>query len=198
MFKGTSNQPLVSTSIATSVVSPSVYPSAYAESVSGVGTETLSLGQFIAGTQTATVGGTATTGDELSIEVTNSALAGGLESASYTVPSGSPSTTTMAAGLASAINADTHLQAIGVTATSTGAVVTIAANATTYTTTNGATEILTVYPLSLIHIYLWSTSRPILSGLRHTPYRQAAAPLNRSRCLQLLASCSRPTTMSMS
>ncbi len=52
----------------------------------------------------------------------------------------------MVSGVASAINGDTHLQTIGVTATSSGAVVTIAVNATTYTTTNGSTEILTVYP----------------------------------------------------
>jgi RHS repeat-associated protein len=131
-FAGNSNQPLVSASIATSVVSPTVYPSLYSESVSGAGTETISLGQYAAGTQTATIGGTATTGDQLSIEVTNSALAGGEESVSYTVPSGSPSTTTMAAGLASSINADTHLQALGVTATSTAAVVTFGVNPSAY------------------------------------------------------------------
>ncbi len=110
--------------------------------------ETITLGQYcgVNGTQTATIGGTATTGDQLIVSVSNTALSGGVESASYTVPSGSPSTTTMASGVASAINGDTHLQAIGVTATSAGAVVTIAVNTTTYTTTNGSTELLTVYP----------------------------------------------------
>ncbi len=146
LFKGTSNQPLVSASIATSAVSTSIAPSSYSESVSGADTETITLGQYVNGTQTATVGGTATTGDQLTITVANTTLPGGVESANYTVPSGSPSTTTMASGVASAINGDTHLQTIGVTATSSGAVVTIAVNATTYTTTNGSTEILTVYP----------------------------------------------------
>jgi RHS repeat-associated protein len=70
----------------------------------------------------------------------------GQETANYPVPSGSPSTTTMAAGIASAINADTNLQAIGVTAASTGAVITISVNATTYTvsTSGGATETLSL------------------------------------------------------
>ena len=52
----------------------------------------------------------------------------------------------MATGVAAAINNDAHLQRIGVTASSSGAVVTIVGNATFYTTTNGSTEILTVYP----------------------------------------------------
>ncbi len=145
-FAGNSYQPLVSASISTSVVSPTVDSNTLSASTNAGATETLSLGQYISGSQTATVGGTATTGDVLTITVENNALTGDSASATYTVPSGSPSTTTMAAGVAAAINADTQLQAIGVTATSAAAVVTIAVSATSYTTTNGTTEILTVYP----------------------------------------------------
>ena len=96
LFQGTSNQPLVSASIATSAVATSISSSSYSESVSGADTETITLGQYVNGTQTATIGGTATTGDQLIVSVSNTALSGGVESATYTVPSGSPSTTTMA------------------------------------------------------------------------------------------------------
>ncbi|HEY9684985.1 MAG TPA: RHS repeat-associated core domain-containing protein [Oculatellaceae cyanobacterium] len=96
------------------------------------------------GTATATVGGTATTGDVLTVTVHDAGLSGGQEAVPYTVPAGA-TTTTIATGIAAAINADTHLQAIGVTATSAAAVVTLkstSVNVTSYTesTSGGATE----------------------------------------------------------
>jgi RHS repeat-associated protein len=96
------------------------------------------------GTATATIGGTATAGDVLTFTVHDAGLSGGQEAVSYTVPSGA-TTTTIATGIAAAINADSNLQAIGVTATSSAAVVTLkstSVNVTSYTgsTSGGATE----------------------------------------------------------
>jgi RHS repeat-associated protein len=99
-------------------------------------------------TQTATVSGSsATPGDVVSLVVHDAALSAA-EVVSYPVQTGDDFTA-IAAGLTSAVNSDTTLQGIGVSATSTGAVVTISstsANPTTYATTvnSGATETLTL------------------------------------------------------
>ncbi|MBX9571394.1 MAG: LysM peptidoglycan-binding domain-containing protein [Candidatus Obscuribacterales bacterium] len=95
--------------------------------------------------KTATVGGSITIGDQLTIVTHDSGLAQP-EPVSYTVQSGD-STTSIATALKNAINANTTLGSINVTATSSGAVITItstSANATTYTAllSNGATETL--------------------------------------------------------
>lgn len=71
-----------------------------------------------------TVGGSATATDVLTLTFKNPLLAGGQKAVAYTVPS-SPSLNSVAAGIAAAVNADTALQAIGVTAAALAAVVTI-------------------------------------------------------------------------
>ena len=90
--------------------------------------------------ETVTLGGSATAADVVSVTIQNANLAGGQETAQYTVASGN-TLTNVAAGLASAINADTNLAAIGVGASSSGAVVTVSTD-TSYTvsTSGGATE----------------------------------------------------------
>ncbi|HEY9773365.1 MAG TPA: cysteine peptidase family C39 domain-containing protein, partial [Planktothrix sp.] len=100
------------------------------------------------GTCTATIGGTITASNTVTITTHDPALAGGQKSDTYTVLAGD-TTTTIATGLKNLINADTSLQAIGVSATSSGAVVTMSStstNVTTYTTSTsgGATETLTL------------------------------------------------------
>lgn len=75
-------------------------------------------------------------------------LAGGLKAVNYTVVAGN-TLTNIATGLKNAVNADTSLQAIGVTASSSAAVVTLkstSVNVTTYTqsTSGGATEVITL------------------------------------------------------
>ena len=87
----------------------------YTESVSGSATETITLGTNNRGNTTATIGGSPTTGDVLTITAHNQALSGGDEAVSYTVLS-SDTLLTIADGLAAAINADTHLQTLGVSA----------------------------------------------------------------------------------
>ncbi len=98
-------------------------------------------------TQTATIGGTITAGDVLTISVHDKGLSQG-ENVNYTVLIGD-STTSIATALKNAINADSTLTALGVTATSSGAVITISSssvNSTKYTQTisAGATETITL------------------------------------------------------
>ena len=100
------------------------------------------------GTCTATVGGTVTSGNTVTITTHDAGLTGGQESDTYTVLMGD-TLTSIATGLKNAINADVKLQAIGVSATSSGAVITLSStstNVTTYTesTSGGATETITL------------------------------------------------------
>ena len=95
-----------------------------------------------------TIAGTVTVGDTLTISVHDPALSGGVKSDSYTVVTGD-TLTSIAAGLTSALNADSSLSAIGVTATSSGAVILVSSasvNQTTYTssTSGGATETIAI------------------------------------------------------
>lgn len=90
------------------------------------------------------ISGTVTTGDVLTITIADSGLTGGPEPVNYTVQPGD-TTTSVAAGLAAAISANTNLQGIGVNAASTAAILTIQSvsqNQTTYTqsVSTGATE----------------------------------------------------------
>jgi RHS repeat-associated protein len=99
-------------------------------------------------TQIATIGGSPTVGDTLTVTVYDSLLSGGQESITYTVLTGG-TLTSIATGLSSAVNADTHLQAIGVTAASSAAVISMhsaSPNITTYSpsTNSGATETISL------------------------------------------------------
>jgi RHS repeat-associated protein len=116
----------------------------YSKSVTGVPTETVTYSANFNGNTTATIGGTVTAGDVTSLTVYSAGLAGGSKTVSYTAAGGN-TLTSIATGLRNAINADTNLAAIGVTATSSAAVVTIATAGTTYTTSTsgGATVTLT-------------------------------------------------------
>ncbi|MBK9774265.1 MAG: LysM peptidoglycan-binding domain-containing protein [Candidatus Obscuribacter sp.] len=130
--------------------SNSINPTTYRATTSATATEVVSLGLPPNGVQTAVIGGTKTTGDVLTITTFDPALAGGSEPVNYTVQAGD-TLTTIATNLAAAINADTALQAIAVSATSSGTVLNIksaSANATTYTrsTSVGATETIALAP----------------------------------------------------
>jgi len=128
--------------------SNSVNNTSYVQSVSSGATESITLGINPNGLETAAIGGTKTTGNVLTITATDAGLTGGSEPVNYTVLS-TDTLTTIASAIAAAINADTHLSGIGVTATSSGTVVNIkstSVNATTYTesTSGGATETITL------------------------------------------------------
>ena len=95
---------------------------------------------------TATIAGTVTVGNVLTLTAHDSSLSGGQESVSYTVVTGD-TLTKIATGLAAAVNSDSHLSAIGIVAYSSGAVVslaTAAGNTTTWTKTVTGTETITL------------------------------------------------------
>ncbi len=98
-------------------------------------------------TETATVGGTITAGNTVSITVHDKKLSHA-ENISYVVQSGD-STTSIATALKTAINSDTTLSTLGVSATSSAAVVTLTSSSTDATlyvgsVSSGATETITM------------------------------------------------------
>jgi RHS repeat-associated protein len=134
-----------SASAVVSIKSASPNLTTYKQSVtptSATGTETLTLGTNVVGNLTATVGGTITTGDVLGMTIRAANLPGGQEGISYKVLTGA-TLTSIAAGIAAAINADTNLQAFGVTATSAAAIVTVTSSPT-YTKSITGTETITL------------------------------------------------------
>jgi hypothetical protein len=91
--------------------------------VSAGATETNTIGT-IENAQLVTVGGSATARDILYVKVSEASLPGGSVTVSSTVTS-AESTTSMAAGLAAAINDNYYLEAAGITATSSAAVLSV-------------------------------------------------------------------------
>ena len=96
----------------------------------------------------ATIGGTITVGDILTITAHDSLLGGGEESVTYTVKTGD-TLTKIAGGLAAAVNADNNLAAVGIVAYSNAAIVSLSAakgDTTTFTesVSGGATETIVV------------------------------------------------------
>ncbi len=110
-------------------------------------------------TAVATLGGTVTVGDTLTITVNDAALSGGTKAKTYTVIGGD-TLTTIATALAAAIAADTDLTAIGVTSNSVGTKVFVSStsvNQTSYAASKsvGATETITI---AFEKIYLGSSA----------------------------------------
>jgi RHS repeat-associated protein len=97
-------------------------------------------------TAVVTVGGTVTAGNIGTITVNDAALSGGTKANTYTVVGGD-TLTTIATGLATAINGDTSLSAIGVSALAIGTTVLMSstsANQTSYTASATGTLTLAV------------------------------------------------------
>jgi RHS repeat-associated protein len=144
----------VSATAASNVVSLSstssnltTYTGAVTSSTSA-GTETLTLGSNTVGNLTATVGGSAATGDTLTLAIRSSLLPGGQEVIGYVVPASS-TLNSIASGISAAINADTNLQAIGLSSTSSSAVVTITSSpGYTGSHSSGATETIALGSVS--------------------------------------------------
>jgi RHS repeat-associated protein len=131
-----------------SIKSASPNITTYTQSTSGGSTETISLGVTSNFVESAAIGGTKTTGNTLTINVIDAALSGGQKAITYTVQT-ADTLTTIATGLKTAINADSGLSALGISATSVGTTITIksnSTNATTYSqsTSSGATETITM------------------------------------------------------
>lgn len=83
------------------------------------------VGSVAANTETATVAGTLTIGDQLSLTATSAGITGSPVTVSYTTKAGD-TPTTEAAALAAAVNANVNLQAANISATSAAGVVTLA------------------------------------------------------------------------
>lgn len=123
-----------------------------------------------------TIGGIVTVGDILTVTVHDPALAGGTKAENYTVLLGD-TLTSIATAMAAEINGDSSLSDIGVTATSTGALIMVSStsvNQTSYTssTSGGATETITI---AFEKIYLanssnWMTGINIASILSANGY----------------------------
>lgn len=115
-----------------SSVSPNT--TSYSGSVNSGGTETLTFSVNNNVAENATVGGTATAGDVVSIIVADPGLTGGQQVISYTVVA-TDTPTSIATGLAANATANTVLKGVGITATSASQYVTIKSlslNTTTY------------------------------------------------------------------
>ncbi|MCW5824878.1 MAG: LysM peptidoglycan-binding domain-containing protein [Cyanobacteria bacterium TGS_CYA1] len=149
------------------IQSNSINPTTYRGSCNTNGTETVSMGLPPNGVQTAIIGGTKTTSDVLTITVYDPGLSGGSKAINYTVLGGD-TLTTIASGIASAINADTDLSTQGITATSSSTVVNIkstSVNATTYTKSlsGGATETITLAPATNVTAYGYNNVNALTS-----------------------------------
>ncbi|HIA52074.1 MAG TPA: LysM peptidoglycan-binding domain-containing protein [Candidatus Melainabacteria bacterium] len=132
---------VTATSVGTviSISSNSKNVTSYTSSTNVGATETIALAINQNGPQTATLAGTKTTGNTISVVFYDAALAGGTRTVTYTVLAGD-TLTTMATNLTTAINADANLQAIGVSATSAGTVITLNSKSTNLTTYRTATS----------------------------------------------------------
>jgi YD repeat-containing protein len=105
------------------IISTSPLTQTYAWRNNG-GTETLTFSANSNLPETAGLTGTITAADVLTLTATDSGLPGGSESVSYTVIAGD-SFGKISTRLASLINADTNLQTVGITATTSGDIVNI-------------------------------------------------------------------------
>ena len=149
LFQGTTSKPAKSVTVTSQAfqINAAAQPTTtFASAVAGSNTMFVTLNQSSNGSTTATIAGSSVaTGAVISIIVDNSKLTGGQITKSYTVSSGN-TYTSIAASLASAINADTNFPAIALSATSSGAVLTLTTKSPTYvaSTSGGATETVTV------------------------------------------------------
>ncbi|MDR3615618.1 MAG: RHS repeat-associated core domain-containing protein, partial [Candidatus Obscuribacterales bacterium] len=148
-FQGTTSKPAKSVTVTSQSlqINAAAQPvTTFSSGLTGSNTMYVQLSQSSNGSATATlVGSAVTTGAIVSITVDNSKLTGGQITKSYTVGSGN-TYTSIAASLASLINADANFPPIALSATSSGAVLTLTTKSPTYvvTTNTGATETATV------------------------------------------------------
>ena len=127
--------------------SPNV--TSYAGSVTGAGTEKIAVGVNSNAVQSATIGlvgagYTSTSGDQFQIKVYDAGLTGGVEIVTPSPVSGGATLSQIATSIASAITNDTNLQALGVSASSAGPVVSIKSTSSNLTTYSGSVTPTTV------------------------------------------------------
>lgn len=147
-FEGTTNKPVKSGSVVTNAMSiqqTPANPTTYGVPEYTSATETVTFDSLLNGNVNATVGGTVTTGDVISVIIYDDSLSGGQEQVFYTAQSGD-TLSDIATGIANAVNADTNITALGMSATSSSTTFSIAQPTTTYSSTNssGATEYISL------------------------------------------------------
>ena len=133
-FNGLSTVPCTTVGIFTSQLSET--------NVEGAGTGNRYICES---TQTATIGGTSSNG-QINFTVHDVSLTGGAVTIIQSVTAGQ-TPTQIAINIAADINAETHLQALGITATAASGVITLTSdsgNQTTYTATVTGTETVTI------------------------------------------------------
>jgi RHS repeat-associated protein len=89
----------------------------YSASTNVGATETVSVGPTVFGKGALSIGGTPTVGDTINLSTQFPSLAGGTKTVTYTVQTGD-NLDTIATGVSTVINANSNLQAVGVTSTS--------------------------------------------------------------------------------
>lgn len=97
----------------------------------------------------ATIGGTVTVGNVVTLTATDSGLPGGVQSVNYTVIGGD-TLTSIATGLAAAVNANSNLSAIGIVAYSNGAVASASTSPGNTTTFSSSTSIGATVNISVL------------------------------------------------
>jgi hypothetical protein len=135
-----------STFVIISSASPNL--TTYSSSTSSGAPETVALIENSTGQKYLLIGGSASTGDVITLTTYDTGLSGGKYTLTYTVPSSS-TLESIASGLASAINSDSTLSAFGVSATATSNIITINPiwhNSSSFLSyvNSGATETLTM------------------------------------------------------
>ncbi|MDP3510578.1 MAG: RHS repeat-associated core domain-containing protein [Candidatus Melainabacteria bacterium] len=140
--------------------SNSINPTTLRETTSATATEQIALNVPANGVQTASIGGTKTTNDTLTVTTFDAGLPGGSQAINYTVLAGD-TLSSIATGLATAINANANLTAVGVTASASSTVLNIKSasiNNTTYTKSlsGGATETITLAPATSVSQYSYN------------------------------------------
>jgi len=140
--------------------SNSINPTTLRETTSAGATEQIALNIPANGVQTAVVGGTKTAGDTLTITAYDAGLSGGSQAINYTVLGGD-TLTSIATGLATSINANANLAAVGVTASSSSTVLNLKSTSISNTTyskslSGGATETITLAPATSVSQYSYN------------------------------------------
>ncbi|MBX9951070.1 MAG: hypothetical protein K2Y39_18005 [Candidatus Obscuribacterales bacterium] len=135
-----------SASATVTIKSTSANPTVYRDATAATAKEYIDLNVCPNRIETIGVTGTKTTSDVLTVVFIDSGLSGGTRTINYSVQAGD-NLTSFATGISNAINADTGLQGIGVSSTSSGQIVSISSNSpnrtTIRTSTNAnATEVL--------------------------------------------------------
>jgi RHS repeat-associated protein len=151
LYQGTTNKPVKSNTLSSSVISLTANPTRQSTTYTGGATDfqgavTFGANQGNYGNTTASIFYESPASENFYITTYNPALPGGQETVNYPVAGGTAAQ--VATNLAALMTADSKLQSIGLSATASGTVITITINNPTYTasTSSGATERFTVGP----------------------------------------------------